>query len=377
MCLKKSIVAALALFAATVAEAKVVFTRDAASVVVQNNDAPFDKAFFVLDGKALALVVPENAGAGLASGAKVFINSIDMGETPAAYGAFAADRIVLERMSDGCKWVSQPAAVDVADRIVSTSGGSVPRIVYSFGVIKTTPGERFRLSFLDKSDAVMNKVRYAAAEIDDGVRIFENLEFTAPNGKSYCPVYSLRMSTMTDTPKFPGTAVADAEKKAPPRRKAPEHPVSLSIFSHEKVVDSDGGGVSFGGISFGRDVKPRSASYRYKGMVSQEVPAGHKTRVIVEAYFVVHADANGGRDRIFKSRTVGCYSFGGSNLKSQVFEFASPEFDEPTGNGTGSKYAGVIVRALEGGLVGKVVTIPHNPTWARIAQKDIVAFDYD
>lgn len=112
-------------------------------------------------------------------------------------------------------------------------------------------------------------------------------------------------------------------------------------------------------------------------MVSQDVPAGHKTRVVVEAYFVVHAGAKGGRDRISKSRTVGFYSFGGSNLKSQVFEFSSPAFDEPTGNGTGSKYAGVIVRALEGGQVAKVVTIPQNPTWARIAQKDIVAFDYD
>ena len=224
----------------------------------------------------------------------------------------------------------------------------------------------------------MNKVRYAATEIDDGVRILENLEFTAHNGKSYCPVYSLRMSTMTDMPKFPATAVADEEKKSQPRRKAPEHPVSLSIFSHEKVVEPDAdGGLSFGAISFGRDVKPKSASYRYKGMVSQDVPSGHKTRVVVEAYFVVHSNANGGRDRIFKSRTVGCYSFGGSNLKSQVFEFVSPAFDEPTGSVTGSKYAGVIVRALEGGLVGKVVTIPQNPTWARIAQKDIVAFDYD
>lgn len=215
MRLKKSVLAVLALFVAAAAEAKVVFTKDAGSVVVQNNDAPFDKAFFVLDGKSLALVVPENADVGLARDAKVFINALDMGETPAAYGAFAADRIVLERISDGCKWVSQPGAVDVNDRIVSTCEGSVPRIVYSFGVIETTPGERFRLSFLDKYDTVMDKVRYAATEIDDGVRIFENLEFTAFNGKSYCPVYSLRMATMTDTPKLPSTAFANAEKKGP------------------------------------------------------------------------------------------------------------------------------------------------------------------
>ena len=409
----------------SIAEASVGVSRGGGLITVQNNDVPFDKGNFDIGGKSITLEVPENASAGLVRGSKILIKSIDFGATPAMYNVNPADRIVLERSADGGKWTSASGVADLQNPIVSAVGGSVPRLSYSFDALETSVGERFVVTLVDGNGSPMKKVRYAACEVKDGNNIFGGFSFTSPLfKKDYAPVYAIRFAAVPVAPPKPPVvrdepparakrdsakpsqpeaekppAVAakktntnaerkeSAEKRLQPKsRETKDYPLSMSIDrpKKEEVCVQDNNR-SFRGYSYNRDVEVKSSTYSYKGKLSCTVPRDEKAEIAVEAYFVVRDIAKGAKDRIDGSVEVGRFAFGDDNPPTRVIEFTSPTIDETKvrrsygsvnqSDSAGSRYVGVIVRALQNGKVRKVVTIPSNSKWVKAAGKDVLSLD--
>ncbi len=408
------ILSLVVLMSSPMANAGLVFSHDNGLVVAQNTNMPFDKGTFFLDGKTPRLEIPENKDAGLVHGSWFILKSLDFGETPAMWGCEAACRIVLERESDGKKWTSLPYVSNPQDPIVSSSNGRVPRLVYSFDdTILTVAGDKYRIVFLDKSGATMNKVRYAVAEFRDGNSALPGLTFDG-GGRSFAPVHAVNLAQKPQDPPKPVEPPKQAEEPKPAKPIAPtehatqkpakrqepprhvatakpvrEYPISMSIDRPKKVETTrQADDRSFRGVFYNRDVEIKSCTYTYKGKLSCNVPKDEKAEIDVEAYFVVRDIARGARDRIDGSITVGRYEFGGTNPQSQAIEFKSPAVDEIktrtslSGSGnksdsSGSRYIGVIVRAMVNDKVRKVIAIPSNQKWVKIGSQEVVAFEED
>ncbi len=399
----------------SLAVANVPASSEGGFITLQNNDVPYDKGNFVVEGKVITFAVPENPGVGLAKGAKVLLKSIDLGGTPVMFDTYPAARIVLERESGGGKWTSAPYAGDSRNPIVSFAGGSVERQSYAFESVETTPGDRFRITLVDGSGAPMKRVRYAACEIANGNCIFSGFSFTSPmTRKDYSPVYAIRFAPVpVEPPKppvvqpappppqpappppqpapppppqpqaapvVPPPIAASPAPDKPEKRKAKNCSVRLSIDrpTREESTEQDDER-TYHGFFYNRDVEMKSSTYFYKGKLSCNVPRGESTEVSVEAYFIVRDIMKGSKDRIDGSIEVGRYEFDGDDPETKALEFRSPAISETKvrrsysgsskKDSTGSRYVGVVVRAIQNGRVAKVVTIPSNGKWAKLASK--------
>ena len=106
-------------------------------------------------------------------------------------------------------------------------------------------------------------------------------------------------------------------------------------------------------------------------------------------YYVVRDIAKGAKDRIGGNKVIGTFEFGGKNAKTQPIQFTTPTFEETKtrkshsgyyagrseSERSGTRFMGVIVRALENGEVRKVVSMPSSQDWDKIGKKPTVTFD--
>jgi hypothetical protein len=146
---------------------------------------------------------------------------------------------------------------------------------------------------------------------------------------------------------------------------------------------------SYHGFYYDRNVEVKSSTYQYTGKISCTTSSRESTEVVLEAYFVVRDIAKGAKDRIDGSKLIGTFEFGGKHPKTQPIQFITPTYEETKvrksysgyysgkseSERTGTRFMGVIVRALENGEVRKVVSMPSSQDWDKIGKKPTVTFD--
>ena len=171
---------------------------------------------------------------------------------------------------------------------------------------------------------------------------------------------------------------------------AKTYPVSITLNTPETITQTErDDDRSYSGYSYRTDVKVKTTAHRYKGRLSCSVPKKESATITLEAYFVVRDIGRGAKDRVDGSTMIGSFEFGGTNPRTQLFEFDTPVLEEQktrdSYNGyyrsetrsesSGTRHIGVIVRALEDDKVVKVYSYPSSQAWDAAGKKEIVTFD--
>ena len=105
----------------------------------------------------------------------------------------------------------------------------------------------------------------------------------------------------------------------------------------------------------------------------------------IEVYYITKE----GAEKIEAAEVVGNFTFGGNNPETQKFHFMSPAVTQTVERfsytdywsdvstsqtrRSGKQYLGCIVRAIVGGKIEKVYTVPSNEKWKKAGREPFVS----
>jgi len=162
----------------------------------------------------------------------------------------------------------------------------------------------------------------------------------------------------------------------------------LSI-GQPKTIKRRGEGTTYQGIVYSDSTKATFSVSEYKGKIGGNISRGGSANVVLEAYFITKRIEDGAPEEIESTKIIGNYTFDDRSPKQYNFEFSSPEVKESKYTSSysgysrgykqtdraGTRYLGVIVRAIVDEKVEKVVSVPSNPKWTAAGKKEVVTLD--